>query len=166
MPIRRATTIAALVVLLGVAAWYVMRPDGESGQVRRRLLAFADEVNRSTADGAGPGARAARLGSYFTDDVEVDLGRGSAPIRGRETLVGMAERLQPRTTAFSLKFEDITMAMAPGGDAADVHLTAEFITRSMTARGESLDAREFTIVMRRADGEWRIGRVTAIDTLK
>jgi hypothetical protein len=166
MPIRRATAVAALVVLLGAAAWYVLRPEDESGRVRRRLLAFVSEVNRNTADNARQGARAERLRSYFTDDVEVDLGRGSAPIIGRETLVGMAERLQPRTAAFSLKLEDITIAMSPGEDAADVHLTAEFIKRNMTGRGESLDAREFTLAMRRADGEWRIGRVTAIDTLK
>jgi hypothetical protein len=80
--------------------------------------------------------------------------------------MGMAERLQPRTAMFRLKFEDVTVAMSAGGDAADVHLAAEFIRRSITTGEQSLDAREFTIGMRRVENAWRIARVTAIDTLK
>ena len=56
--------------------------------------------------------------------------------------------------------------MAPGGETADVHLTAEIIRRSITTGDESLDAREFTLGMRRVGGEWQIARVTAVDTLK
>jgi hypothetical protein len=72
----------------------------------------------------------------------------------------------PRTAAFRLQFEDVSVAMAAGGETADVHLTAEFIRRSMTTGEESLDAREFTIGMRRVGGEWQIARVTAVDTLE
>ena len=97
-----------------------------------------------------PAARAAQLGVFFTDDIEVELGQGAAPIKGRETILGMAARLQPRTAAFTLKFEDITVAMAPGGESADVHLTAEFIRRSFTTGEESLDAREFTLGVQRS----------------
>ena len=56
--------------------------------------------------------------------------------------------------------------MAPSGETADVHLTAEFIRRSITTGEESLDAREFTIGMRRVGGEWQIARVTAVETLE
>ena len=111
-------------------------------------------------------ARAAGLGSYLTHDVEVDFGAGAAPIRGRETIVGMADRLQPRTAAFRLRFEDVSVSLAPDGLAADVHLTAEIIRRSITTGEESLDAREFALVMRSTGGLWQIGRVTAIQTLK
>jgi hypothetical protein len=130
------------------------------------LQAFSAEVNKSTVDGSGTVARAVQLASFFTDDIEVELGKGAPPIRGRETVIGMAERLQPRTAAFELKFEDVTVAMAAGGAAANVHLTAEFIRRSITTGEHSLDAREFTIGMRQVAGEWRISRVTAVDTLK
>ena len=109
--------------------------------------------------------RGKQLGAFFAEDVDVDLGQGAAPIRGRETVVGMAERLQPRTAAFRLQFEDVSVAMAPNGEAADVHLTAEFIRRSIATGDESLDAREFTIGMRRVGGDWRIAGVTAVDTL-
>jgi len=166
MPGRVAAIVAVVVAAVGVAAWFLSTAGDEAAAVGQRLRAFSDEVNKSTVDGLGPGARAAQLGSFFTDDVDVDLGQGSAPIRGRETLVTMAARLQPRTAAFRLEFEDVRVALAPGGETADVHLTAEFIRRSLTTGEESLDAREFTIGMRRVGGDWKIGRVTAIDTLK
>ena len=166
MALPRGLAITAIVLLLGGGALYLARLDDEGAPVRKRLHSFAEAVNRSTMDGAGPQSRAQQLASYFTDDVDVEFGGGVAPIRGRDTLMGMAERLQPRTAMFRLKFEDVTVAMSPGGEAADVHLTAEFIRRSITSGEESLDAREFTMAMRRVDNEWRIARVTAIDTLK
>ncbi|HEY7499972.1 MAG TPA: nuclear transport factor 2 family protein [Vicinamibacterales bacterium] len=164
--LRRLAIVAAALAALAAAAWYITQTPDEGDPIRKRLQAFAYEVNNSTVDGLGTEARAAKLGAFFTEDAEVDLGRGAAPIKGRETLIGMAGRLQPRTSAFSLRFEDITVAMAPGGQAADVHLTAEFIRRSITTGDQSLDAREFTIDMRRVENEWRMHRVTAVDTLK
>jgi hypothetical protein len=166
MTLPRTLAIVSILVLLAGGAWYLTRPDDEGAPIRQRLQSFAEAVNSSTMDGAGPQARAQQLATYFTEDVDVELGGGAAPIKGRETLMGMAERLQPRTAMFRLEFEDLTVAIAPGGGAADVHLTAEFIRRSITTGEESLDAREFTIGMRRVDNEWRIARVTAIDTLK
>lgn len=162
----RAIAIVALVVSLALVGWYFLAPSDEGTPIRQRLQTFSADVNRSTTDGLEPAARAARLGAYFTDDAEIDFGRGASPIHGRDTIVGMAERLQPRTSAFSLKFEDIAVSMDPGGESAAVHLTAEFIRRSITTGEQSLDAREFAIAMRRVGGEWQIGRVTAIETLK
>jgi SnoaL-like domain len=164
--LSRTLAVSGTVILLAAGAWYVTRPADEGAPIRERLESFAEAVNRSTMDGAGPEARAKELAEYFTEDVEVEFGGGAAPIKGRNTLMGMAERLQPRTAMFRLKFEDVTVAMSPGGDAADVHLAAEFIRRSITTGEQSLDAREFTIGMRRVDNAWRIARVTAIDTLK
>jgi hypothetical protein len=163
---RRIAAIVLAVALLAVGAWYMLAPADEATPVRARLLALSDLVNQSTVDGLGPAARSAELGAFFAEDVDVDLGQGTAPIRGRETVIGMAERLQPRIAAFRLKFEDVAVAMAPGGETADVHLTAEFIRRSVTTGEESLDAREFTIGMRRVGSDWQIARVTAVDTLK
>jgi hypothetical protein len=166
MDVRKVTALSAIVIAVAAAGWYLFGPAAEGAAVRARLRAFTDTVNGQPTDGLDPAARAVRLGSFFADDVDVDLGPGTAPIRGRETIVGMAERLQPRTAAFRLELEDVTVAMTPGGDAADVHLTAEFIRRSITTGDESLDAREFMLGMRRIGDTWQIARVTAIDTLK
>ena len=163
---RRVAAATAIVVGIALIGWYVASPAEEGAAVRRRLQTFSDEVNRNATQALEPDARAARFGAFFTDDVDVDFGHGTVPIKGRGTIVGMAERLQPRTAAFTLKFQDVSVAMGPGADAADVHLTAEFIRRSITTGEESLDAREFTIGMRQVAGEWKIARVTAVDTLK
>jgi hypothetical protein len=165
MQLKRIAAIVGVVVAIAAAAMYLSTPGDEGAAVRKRLEQLADEVNQSTVDPAGAETRAVRLASFFADDVDVDLGQGSAPIHGRETVLGMAERLQPRTAAFRLKLEDVTVAIASGGETADVHLTAEFIRRSITTGEESLDAREFTMMMRRVGSDWKIGRVTAVETL-
>jgi len=163
---RRNAAIVLAVAALAAGAWYFLVPSGGSANVGARLQALSDLINSSTVDGVGPEARGAQLGAFFTEDVDVDLGQGTAPIRGRDTLIGMAGRLQPRTAAFRLRFEDVTIEMAAGEEAADVHLTAEIMRRSITTGDESLDAREFTLGMRLVGGEWQIARVTAVDTLK
>lgn len=164
--LQRIAVPSALVIALVAGVWYFAQGRDETRDVRRRLDAFCDSVNASTTDGRGPEARAAQLGTFFTEDVEIDIGRGAAPIHGRATVISMAERLQPRTAAFRLKFEDVTVAMDPGGHSAAVHLTAEFIRRDLVSGGESLDAREFTLAMQRASDGWQIRRVTGVDTLK
>jgi hypothetical protein len=163
---RAIAAIVGTVVAVAVAAWFLLSPADAGTGVKARLQSFSDLVNRSTVDGLGPEARASQLGAFFTEDVDVDLGQGAAPIRGRDTVIGMAERLQPRTAAFRLRFEDVSVVMAPDGTAADVHLTAEFIRRNITTGEESLDAREFMLGMRRVGADWQIARVTALQTLK
>ena len=164
--LQRVLVPSVLVIALVAGVWYLSQGRDETRDVRRRLDELCDSVNSSTTDGRGPHARAAELGLFFTDDVEIDLGRGAAPIRGRATVISMAERLQPRTAAFRLEFEDVSVAMAPGGGSADVHLTAEFIRRDLVSGDQSLDAREFTMAMHRAPDGWQIRRVTGVDTLK
>ena len=164
--LQRVLFPSLLVIALVAGVWYLLQERDDTRDVRRRLDELCDSVNASTTDGRGPEARAVQLGTFFTEDVEIELGRGAAPIRGRATVVSMAERLQPRTAAFKLKFEDVAVALVPGGTSADVHLTAEFIRRDLISGSESLDAREFTLGMQRASGGWQIRRVTGVDTLK
>jgi hypothetical protein len=163
---RRVAAIVLTVAALALAAGYLLWPADASADVRARLEAFADVVNTSTIDGLGPEAHASQFGPFFAENVEVDFGQGSAAIRGRDTVLGMAERLQPRTAAFRLVFEDVSVAMAPTGETADVRLTAQFIRRSISTGEQTLDAREFSIAMRRVGAEWQIARILAVDTLK
>jgi hypothetical protein len=156
---------AALVVLAGVLLWR-SREGADERAIRGRLEALRREVNASTVDGRGTEARSAEIGSYFTEDAVVDLGGGAVPIRGRETLMGMVGRLQPRTAAFRLELDDVGIEVVPGGTAADVLLTASFIRRIISTGEESRDAREFAVVLVKNDGAWRISRITAIDTLR
>jgi hypothetical protein len=163
---RRAATVLAggiVVIAVGAAAWRAW--SGDERAIRTRLDALARHVNSSAGDGAGMVARAAELSTFFTDDVVVDLGPGASPIVGRQTLVGMATRLQPRTAVFELAFADVTVHKTME-DEADVELTATFTSKGETAADRSMDAREFALTMRKSDGRWRIARAAAVDTLK
>jgi hypothetical protein len=164
IPRSALLAVAAAVAAAGIWAWLSRGSDDERA-IRRRLAAFAEDFNDSTADGLGLAARAARIGSYFTDDVVLDLGAGAGPITGRETLMAMAMRLQPRSAAFELELDDIIIEVAPG-DVAEVTLTTIFRRRSVTSGETSLDAREFSVGMRKIGGDWRAARITAVDILR
>lgn len=164
----RRPIVIFVALVAGVGAYYAWRTwgPGDEQQIRRRLRAFASEFNEgTTTDGLGAVARAARLGSYFTEGIVVDLGHGSPPIQGRETLVGMAARLQPRTSAFRLELVDVNVTPAPDS-TAHVSLTAAFRRRSFGSGEESVDAREFALKMVKSGGEWRVDKVTAVDTFR
>jgi ketosteroid isomerase-like protein len=160
---RRAVVVMALAVFLGVSAWRTWWPSDER-QIRQRLQAFAADFNRSTTDGLGTAARAEHFGTYFTEDVVVDLGKGSPPIEGRETLVGMAGRLQARTAAFRLELVDLTVHVS-GESAAEVSLTAT-VKRRLSVAEESIDARELSVEMAKTDGDWRVRRVRTVDPFR
>jgi hypothetical protein len=163
---RRIAVAAAVVAAVALTAWFLFGGGDETTVITARLNRFADEINQSTVDGFGTAARAVQLSTYLTDDIEIDLGQGAAPIQGRATVIGMAERLQPRTAAFKLSFQDVTVVLDPGETTATVHLTAEFARRSITTGEQSLDAREFSLGMRKVSGQWCISRATAIQVLK
>ena len=162
---RRSIAITAgAACALGIWAWFAWWPGAEA-QIERRLHEFASDFNESTSDGLGTVARAARLGSYFTEDVVIDLGRGAPPIHGRETLIGMAARLQPRTAAFRLELLDVTVALRTAA-LADVSLTATFGRSSAASAVEAIDARELAITMVDAGGEWRMSRVQVVEAFR
>jgi hypothetical protein len=165
---RRHAFRAVLVLALAALAWWAWRSreSDDERAIRARIDALRNEINTSTTDGLGTLAHAAQIGSYFTDDVTIELGEGTSPIRTRDTLMGIAARLQPRTAAFRLELDDVTVDMVPGAPAADVLLTASFVRRSLSTGEESRDAREFSLVCQKDGGTWRIARVTSIDTLR
>jgi hypothetical protein len=162
VPRRSAFLLVLLAVAAGLSAW--TRAMSEKTAVERRLEALAAEVNESTADGAGLAARAELLGTYFTDDVVIELGRGAAAIHRRATVMDMAFRLQPRTSAFTLRLTDIGVVLAPDRLSGNVVLTAEFVRRG--GGEDSIDARELSIGMTKADGTWRIARLTVVEAFR
>lgn len=164
MSARLRLGLLAAVIAAGAWFWWT-RPSPAEREVRGLFDALAAEFNSSTTDGLGTVARAARIGRYFSDDIVVELGEGSPPIQGRETLMGMAARLQPRTAAFELQLEDVQVDLVDPGQA-EVTLTAVIRRRSLASGEESLDAREFSARVVHAAGKWQINRVVAIDTLR
>jgi hypothetical protein len=161
MPRRAVAVGAVAIVLIGLWSWRMWWPS-DPQRIRRQLLSFASDFNETTTAGLGTVAHAAKIGSYFTNDIVVDLGKGTPPIQGRETLIGMAARLQPRTAAFTLELLDINVSMT-SADSADVSLTAAFRRRSLTTGEESIDARELQVAVVKIGGEWRVSRVKTVD---
>ena len=162
-PRARAALAALAVISIGVLVWRYWWPD-DARDIRNRLNALADDFNESTTDGLGTVARAARLGSYFTDDVVIELGPGSPPIHGRETLIGMASRLQLRTSAFRLELLDVNVDVH-GSSEADVRLTAAFRRLGGGAEG-SIDAQELSVRMTKGGGDWRIKHVATVEPFR
>ena len=163
---RQALVILAAAALAVTLAWWWWSAASPAEREVRRLFAeFAEEFNDTSSAGFATLAHAVRIGEFFTIDVVVELGHGSAPIQGRETLIGIASRLQPRTAAFVIEIEDVTVQFS-GPERADVTFTALIRRRSATSGEESIDAREFASEVVRADGRWRVSRVVAIDTLR
>ena len=138
---------------------------GEEGAIRARLKALAQEANKPPAEGLALVTHAAAVGGYFSGDAVVDLGPGSAPLQGRETLIGMVARLQPRLAAYRLELEDVEVHVSEDKGSAGVSLTLRTIPRR-PGSSEGPDAREFALEMRKEDGEWRIARATAVQTLR
>lgn len=161
---RTVLLIAVVAVAVCIWVWRAWWPNDER-QIRRRLNSFAADFNESTTDGLGMVARAAKIGSYFTDDIVVEFGQGTPPVHGRETLMGMATRLQGRTAAFTLELLDVNVDVE-SPTTAEVNLTAAFRRRSLTTGEESIDARELSLGMVKVNGEWRVSRVTSIDTFR
>jgi hypothetical protein len=158
--------IAGALVLGGLFAWRGWY-SAEERAIRGALASLTEEFNASTMDGLGTVARAAQLGTYFSEEVIVDLGPHTMPIKGRQAIVGMAARLQPRTAAMYVELDDIGVtnsAEEPG--AMDVTLTVSFFQRDGARDEERIEAREFALLMRNQSGRWRIARATAIDTLR
>jgi hypothetical protein len=163
---RRTLGGLCLAILIAAGAyWWWNAGSSDERQVRRLFQDFTAELNAGTTTGFGTLAHIARLAEFFSPDVVVELGHGSPPIQGRETLLGMVSRLQPRTAAFVLEMDDVNVEFtAP--DRGDVTFTALIRRRSLGSGEESIDAREFAGEVVRSGGRWRVTRVVAIDTLR
>ena len=157
--------IGLLVAAVAAVAWFWMRASPAEREIRRMFSDLTAEFNSSATDGLSTVTRAARIGGFFSDDVVVELGEGSPPIRGRETLIGMAARLRPRTAGFELELKDVQVELIDDRHG-EVVLTAVIRRRSQASGEESLDAREFSADVHRDEGRWRIRRIVAIDTLR
>lgn len=162
---RQAVGIVAL-VLGAIVCWtWWTAPSPEEREIRRRLDEFTATFNATSEEGLASLAQAVRIGQFFTEDVVVELGGGSPPIHGRDTVMGMAARLQPRTADFLLELVDVTVVDLDT-ERAELSLTAVLHGRSPSPAGESLDAREFSAEIRKRAGQWQISRLVAIDTLR
>jgi hypothetical protein len=80
-------------------------------------------------------------------------------------LMGMVVRLQPRTAAYRVEIDDVDVRLGDDRASAGVAATV-IITPRRPGTDEGTDAREFALTLTKADGAWRIARMTAVQTLR
>ena len=156
--------LGAAVLVAAAAFWWWTSGSSDERKVRSLFYDFVEELNEGATGGFGTIAHIARLAEFFAPDVVVELGQGSPPIQGRETLLGMVSRLQPRTSAFIFEMDDVNVEFT-SPDHGEVTFTA-VIRRRSESGAESIDAREFADEVIRDGSRWRVIRVVAIDTLR
>lgn len=155
-PDPRVMGVVAIGLAVAVLAWFVWSRSDER-QIRRQLTGVADRINERS-EGLSAVAKAASIGSALADDVVVDLGEG-APIRGRETLMAIVARVQPRTSRYEVTIRDMNVRVVDAQSAS--------VDLSVTTSGENgMDAREFQVGMVKRDGAWLIARVTPVKVLE
>jgi hypothetical protein len=152
----RVIGIGALVLAVAIVAWRTLFPSDDR-QIRRQLTRVAEEINEQS-QGLGAIAQAADVASAFTEDVVIDLGQGT-PIRGRDTVMGIVARLQPRTSRYEVRIRDMVIRV-DAGNSASVDLSAT------TSGDTGMDAREFQLQMVKRHGTWLIARVKPVQVLE
>jgi hypothetical protein len=155
--------LGVLVGALAVYAWQQMFPSEET-KIRRQLEAIAADANEITDDLSGIAA-AARSTMYFTEDVTIDPGGGTAPLRGREVILAVARNLQPKAGQTRVDIKNTDVTITPDGNSAAVTL-AVTVTRDAGSSQETLDARELALTMIKRESVWLISHVTSVDTLR
>jgi ketosteroid isomerase-like protein len=160
---RSPAAFVAAAAVAGVAlAWFLWPSD--SAAIHGRLSALATDLNASGGTGLGAAVQAAQISRHFTEDVVIDPGQGGARVEGRATLTGMLARLERRTSAFHVRFLDVTIRERTDSTAS-VSLTAEIRSRP-ESQEPWMDAREFAVLLRQEEGEWRVARVEAVETIR
>lgn len=169
---RDAIRLVVLLAVVGAAGWYGWRwmfPDDEA-----EIRAVLDRIEEGVSAGGGAGggdlggnvnrlARAASLRNELAPDVTVEAGPPFQRLEGREAIVGTAASVSGSTRDLQVRFEDVEIAVEPGGQRAEVTLTAQ--ARTKDPDGGGFDARELHVIFRRLDGRWVVANVTLIRAL-
>jgi hypothetical protein len=163
---RTVMRLAFVLALAGLGyvlySWYW---PSDEGRIRDALDDLAATVSEPDGDGLGQMARAARLGSFFAQDVVVDLGAPYGRIEGRDTVMALAAKAPVPGEGLDVRFVDVSIDVAPGGEDAVVHLTATVASRGRPF-DSSLDAKELEMAWRKVDDTWVIARVIGVSPLE
>jgi ketosteroid isomerase-like protein len=157
--------LAVFAVVAAWLAWKTLFPSEEQ-RIRARLDEIVDTVNAPSADGLAKLADAARLVSFFTEDVTIDPGVPYPTMRGRDAIVAAAAAAGRAAGGFELSFVDVQVAVGDGGDTATAHLTVTLTWTNVQSGAPTMDAREVELALRKEAGEWRVAGATPVETLE
>lgn len=144
--------VVAVAVVLG-AGYYL----GDKRQIRHQLdaLATAATVNGTESD-VERLARAARIGSFFTEDVVIRRTEdNSAFVGGRRGVAEMATAAAAAHRTMKVSISNVDIAIADGSTAT-AHLTV--VVSMDNPEAESVNVRQVTATLRRVNGAWLISQ--------
>jgi hypothetical protein len=155
------TAIASVVFVLLVAGIAYRYWPSDERHVRRHLIQLAEalsvpgvetEVARLT--------RVAVLREFFAPDVVVVVD-GREIVSG-DVLIATIVTSPPPPGGFSVEFVDETIALAPDRVTAHITLTARVLSRDLATGQALVDARDLTVAMTKAGGDWVIARAETV----
>ena len=156
---------ALAIVLLGGAVggyWWWNSPER---QIRRTLDELARRASHDApAQGLTAIAAVAGLREYLAEDVSLAPGEPYSPLNGRDTVLAAAARVRSVTPSLRMAFEDVRIALEPGGTAT-VHCTVTAALRDRAGQ-ERIDARELTMTLQRSGGRWVLTHAASVNVLE
>jgi uncharacterized protein (TIGR02246 family) len=168
--VRRGSNLVWLFLVLfaGVAGWLAWKTlfPSEEQRIHARLGEIVDTVNAPSADGLGKLADAARLASFFTEDVTIEPGAPYPTLRGRDAIVAAAAAAGRAASGFELSFVDVQVGVGDGSDTATAHLTLTLTWTNVQTGAPTMDAREIELALRKEEGDWRVAGATPVETLQ
>lgn len=160
----RAIAIVAAALLAGLA-WWILSPSDER-RIRARLDEIEDTVNSEASDGLGRLADAARLASFFTEDVVIEAGQPYPPMRGRQALMAAVSAAGSAAGGFELALVDVEVAVGPAEAEATAHLTATLTWTNVQTGERTIDAREIELTLRELNDEWLVSAARPLETIQ
>jgi len=148
--VQGVSVIVAAAVLVGCGL-------GDKRQIRHQLeaLATAATVNGPESD-VERLARAARIGSFFTEDVVIRRSEdNSAFVGGRRGVAEMATAAAAAHRTMKVSIDNVNITVIGASDAT-AHLTVVVSTNNPEA--ESVNVRQVTATLRNVDGTWLISQ--------
>jgi hypothetical protein len=161
---RRTLSVAVFFVsfvsLVSLVWWWT----SDERVITRRLADLADTLsvqeNRGDLETV---TRIARLRTFFAPDVRISV--GPRTVVSRDALLALLSRWTPPPGGVTVRFVDVTVAVADAERTADVSLTAIVSGRAPATGEETVDAMEAAVGMSDAGGEWVITSVESRETL-
>lgn len=151
-----------LVLMMGMAAWFVLSRPSEETRVRRVIEGMARDASFNGREGnLSKIAKIESISAAFTEDAELHVEQVvplESSVQGREAIRGMLMAGAPFVGAVDVKVHDVQVTLGAEGEARAV-LTAS--VRTGGGKGE-FNAQEFEFRMARIEGRWRVRRIEAV----
>ena len=154
----------AVLAAVGVWLWTIFFP-GPEKVIRKDLTKLAATVSFSKNDGnltkLASLAGTANLADFFSTNVDVNVdipGHEQHAFAGRDEITQAALLARQETSSLSVKFPDINVTVAPGGQSAIADVTVE-----VTAAGETdTFIQELKVSFEKSGRHWLINKVETI----